>query len=109
MVTELTAEQKIRQTLTGSPFGEPNFPSERENVVRWLTGGTSPDAWVTFHPKDEQITVRCAGCRAIIGHLPVNSLVQDEVVKQIGAIREAGHEHHKPANWPRIKAVSEDN
>jgi hypothetical protein len=107
MATELTAEQKIRQTLTGNPFGEPNFPSEGENVIRWLTGGTSPDAWVTFHEKGEHITVRCAGCRTIIGHLPADSFAKDEIARQIGAIREAGHEHHKPADWPRIKVIPE--
>jgi hypothetical protein len=107
MATELTAEQKIRQTLTGSPFGGPDFPSEGENVIRWLTGGTSPDVWVTFHPEGEQITVRCAGCRTIIGHLPADPFAKDEIVRQIGAIREAGHEHHKPADWPRIKVIPE--
>lgn len=109
MVTELTTEQKIRQTLTGSPFGEPDFPSEGENVIRWLTGGTSPDAWVTFHPEGGQIAVRCAGCRIIIDHLPANPFAKDEIARQIGAIREAGHEHHKPTDWPRIKVIPEAN
>ena len=106
-MTELTAMQKVRQTLTGSPFDEPDFPSEGENVIHWFTGGTMPKAWVTFHPEGELITVRCAGCRAIIGHLPADPFAKDEIVRQIGMIREAGHEHHKPANWPRIKVIPE--
>ena len=107
MATELTAEQKIRQTLTGSPFGEPDFPSEGENVIRWLTGGTSPDVWVTFHSEGEQIIVRCAGCRTVIGHLPVDSSATEEIARQIGVIREAGHERHKPTDWPHTKMIAE--
>lgn len=105
MAADFTAVQKMRHTLTGSPVGEPNFPSEGEHVIRWLTGGTSPDAWVTFHHEDEQITVRCAGCRSIIGHLPVDQFAKSESVRHIKMLREAGHEQHKPADWPRIKVI----
>jgi hypothetical protein len=105
MAAVVTAVQKIRQTLTGSPIGEPDFPSEGEYVIRWLTGGTSSDAWVTFHQESEQITVRCAGCRTIIGHLPVDHFAKDDSVKLIGMLRETGHEQHKPADWPRTKVI----
>lgn len=74
MAADITSVQKMRQTLTGSPIGEPDFPSEGEYVIRWLTGGTSSDAWVTFHQESEHITVCCAGCRTIIGHLPIDHL-----------------------------------
>ena len=107
MTTELTAMQNVRQTLTGSLFGEPDFPSEGEHVIRWLTGGSMPDAWVTLHPEGELIAVRCAGCRAIVGHLPADPFAKDEIVRQVGAIRKAGHEHHKPADWPHTKVIAE--
>ncbi len=42
----LTATQKIRLTLTGSPTGEPHFLHEGEEVTRWITGGTLRDCLV---------------------------------------------------------------
>lgn len=50
----LTAVQKIRFTVTGSPFGEPHFQQEGEEVVRWVTGGTLPDLYVTLHRHRER-------------------------------------------------------
>ncbi|MBV9688528.1 MAG: hypothetical protein JO202_02340 [Ktedonobacteraceae bacterium] len=47
-----TAAQNIRLTLTGSPSGEPHFQHEGEQVIRWITGGTLPDIYVTFHQRD---------------------------------------------------------
>lgn len=104
MTTELTAEQKIRQSLTGDPFGEPVFASEGEEVVYWLTGGSDPDARVTRHPdlENRRMMVRCAGCRTVVGHLPLDPFEKEEMVRQITAIRLAGHERHKPADWPRM-------
>ncbi len=98
-MAELTAEQKIRQTLTGSPFGEPNFQHEGSEVVHVLSGGSLPRAWVTFHERGELLEARCAGCKAIIGHIPANR-EPDETVRQITAIQLAGHEGHMPADWP---------
>ena len=91
-VQELTAEQKIRQTLTGSPVGEPHFQHEGEDVVRWITGGTLPDLHVTFHrdPEGDQITVKCATCKNILGYLPVDGEQSELLV----AMRQSGHEHH---------------
>jgi hypothetical protein len=104
MITELTAEQKIRQNVTGDPFGDPVFASQGEEVVYWLTGGNDPDVWVTQHPDQEnkRIVVRCAGCRTVIGHLPVDPFEKEEMAKQIAAIRLSGHEPHKPADWPHM-------
>ena len=104
MTTELTAAQKIRQIITGDLFGDPVFASQGEEVVYWLTGGNDPDAWVTKHPDPEGkwIVVRCAGCRTVIGHLPIDPFEKEEMVRQIGAIRLSGHELHKPASWPRM-------
>lgn len=96
----MRAEQKIRETLTGSPVGEPSFQHAGPGVVRWLTGGLLPDVWVTLHPQGEQIEARCAGCQTILGYLPADRDA-DKTVAAINAIREAGHEIHRPANWPR--------
>jgi hypothetical protein len=103
-MAELTAEQKIRQTLTGSPFGEPHFQHEGEDVVRILAGGDLPKAWVTFHPEGERIEVRCAGCKNVLGSLPAD-YEPVETGAQITAIRLAGHEQHKPADWPRMNII----
>lgn len=96
----MNAEQKLREILTGSPVQEPEFQHEGQDVVRWLTGGNMPDAWVTFHPHGDRIEARCAGCDTILGYLPADRDT-DQTAAAILAIREAGHEGHKPANWPR--------
>jgi hypothetical protein len=101
MTDTLTAEQKIRQTLTGSPVGEPYFQHEGESAIRWLTGGTLPDAWVTFHHEGEQIIIRCAGCQNAIGSIPSN-YDRDQAAQAILDMRLAGHEQHKPADWPQM-------
>ena len=103
----MTAEQKTREILTGSPVGTPDFLHEGNQVIRWLTGGSAPDAWVTFHPEGEQIIVRCAGCRSIIGQLPADAYQVSEIAAAIAAIRQAGHELHKPKGWPQVKVLSE--
>jgi hypothetical protein len=59
---------------------------------------TSFTTWVTFHLEGEQMTVRCAGCRTSLGYVPADPFAKDEMARQIGAIREAGHAQHKPAN-----------
>jgi hypothetical protein len=103
MQQELTAEQKIRETITGSPVGEPHFKHEGEDVVHWLTGGIMPDAWVTYHEQGDQVAVRCAGCDTILGYLPADE--KEEIAAQIIAIRLAGHDQHKPADWPQVNII----
>jgi hypothetical protein len=88
----LTAEQKSRLILTGSPVGEPHFEHEGEDVIRWITGGTLPDAHVTFHPEGEQIEVRCATCKTVLGSLPA-SWERAEVAQYLITIRLSGHNH----------------
>jgi hypothetical protein len=87
---ELTAEQKIRQHLTGSPIGEPHWEHEGEDVVRWITGGNQPDLHVTFHHEGERITVKCATCKNILGYLPVDG----DQAASLDTMRQSGHEHH---------------
>lgn len=87
----LTAMQKIRLTLTGSPFGEPHFQHEGEEVTRWVTGGTLPDLYVTFHQRDATIEVRCSTCQALLGYLP--SHYEGDTAQQLAAMRQSGHQH----------------
>lgn len=86
-----TAVQKIRLTLTGSPFGEPHFQHEGEEIVRWITGGTLPDLYVTFHQRDGVIEVRCSTCQALLGCFP--SHYGGSTAQQLAAMRQSGHQH----------------
>jgi hypothetical protein len=90
---ELTAEQKVRQQLTGSPFGDPQFQHEGEDVVRWITGGNQPDLHVTFHQEGERIAVKCATCQTVLGYLPANHDA-DQTAQALQEMRESGHPHH---------------
>ena len=101
MSTELTAEQKLRQIITGDPFRDPDYLHEGPEVVRWLTGGTLPDVWVTFHPEGEQIACKCAGCQNILGYLSTDSNPEVDV-EEIGRMRLSGHENHMPEGWPAV-------
>lgn len=92
-MTELTAEQKIRQTITGDPFTDPDFQHEGESVVRWITGGTMPDLHVTFHQDGEQVVVKCATCKNVLGYLPAN-FDADQTAQALQEMRQAGHPHH---------------
>lgn len=87
---ELTAIQKIRQQLAGNPFDDPHFQHEGEQVVRWITGGNQPDLHVTFRQESEQIAVKCATCRNILGYLPANG----DQAAILDAMRQSGHPHH---------------
>jgi hypothetical protein len=87
---ELTAEQKIRQQLTGNPHGEPYFEHEGEDVVRWITGGNQPDLHVTFHHEGNNIVVKCATCQQVLGYMPVDG----DQAPLLDAMRQSGHEHH---------------
>jgi hypothetical protein len=95
----LTAEQKVRLQLTGDPFTDPHFQHEGEQVVHVLSGGSLPRAWVTYHHDGERITVRCAGCKQVLGSFPAD-YEPVETVRCITAIQLAGHKGHMPADWP---------
>jgi len=87
----LTAEQKIRLSLTGSPFGEPHFTHEGEDVPRWITGGNLPDLSVTFHRQGQMIEVRCSTCHASLGSFPAH--YAGNTAQQLAAMRLSGHRH----------------
>ena len=82
------------------------MPARGEQVVYWLTGGNDPDVWVTLHPAGKRTVVSCAGCHNVIGELPADPFEKEEMVKQINTIRQAGHELHKPANWPQMNVLN---
>ena len=87
----LTAVQKIRLTLAGSPLGEPHFQHEGEEVVRWITGGTLPDLSVTFHQQDTMIEVRCSTCHSLLGRIP--SHFGENMAQELASMRQMGHQH----------------
>ena len=86
-----TAAEKIRLTLTGSPSGEPSFQHEGAKVTRWITGGTLPDLYVTFHQRGGEIEVRCSTCKALFGNIP--SSFGEDAAQQIVVMRQSGHQH----------------
>ena len=87
----LTTMQKLRLTLTGSPFGEPHFQHQGEEVTRWVTGGTLPDIYATFHQRDIVIEVRCSTCQALLGYFPSHHM--GNTAQQLAAMRQSGHQH----------------
>jgi hypothetical protein len=88
---ELTAVQKIRQQLTGNPYGEPLFEHEGPDVVRWITGGNQPDLHVFFEsqPESDLIFVRCSTCQLLLGYMS-----KDDQAYALDEMRQSGHEHH---------------
>ncbi len=92
---ERTAEQKIREQLAGSPYSEPHFEHEGDQVVRWITGGSLPDAYVTFQHEAEWIIVHCAHCQTMLGQFPAD-YEADETTRALMEVRLSGHEHHTP-------------
>jgi len=102
---QLTAEQKLRQIITGDPFRYPDYLHEGPEVVRQLSSGTLPRAWVTFHPEGEQITVQCAGCKNILGTFPAN-YEPSATVEALGEMLLAGHENHMPEGWPAMNIAN---
>jgi hypothetical protein len=93
MLRELTAEQKIRQQLTCNPLDDPHWQHAGESIVRWITGGSQPDLQVTFHREGDQITVKCATCKNILGYLPANHDA-DQTAQALQEMRQSGFLHH---------------
>ncbi len=90
---ELTAEQKIRQALTGSPHGIVQYQHEGDDIVRWLTGGTMPDAYVTLTQDGNEKIARCPLCKQELGR--IDARYGTGTGERIAAIREAGHKHQR--------------
>ncbi len=88
-MTALTVEQKIRDRLAENAW---RFQHEGSHVVRWLTGGTAPDAYATFEPQGNKVIARCPSCGASFGHFDAN--YGRAARRQIAALREVGAHHH---------------
>ncbi|WP_069804554.1 hypothetical protein [Thermogemmatispora onikobensis] len=84
------AEEKIRHVLETNAG---RLRTEGPDVVRWLTGGSEPDAYVLLErePATDRLTARCASCRQVLQPLTLvdGRLVAEELV----AVRRrfAGH------------------
>ncbi len=89
----LSAEQKMRQTLTENPFGEPVFHHEGEEVIRWITGGLAPSIYVTFHHNEDMVEVRCATCKNILGTFDPRD--GEDTARQLFFMRQNAHHHEK--------------
>lgn len=90
-MVELTATQKLRLALTGSPTGEPHFQHEGASVVRWLSSGGDPNAYVTFHHRGAMIEAHCPTCDAVLGSFPAS--YDGDTGRQIASIQRANHRH----------------
>jgi hypothetical protein len=88
----LTTEQKIREQLAQNTW---RFQHEGSKVVRWITGGTAPDAYVTFHKTEDKIVARCATCQQEMGRFDAG--YGHATYRELAAVREryAKHEHQK--------------
>jgi hypothetical protein len=89
----LTAEEKNRQFLTGNPFIDPHFQHEGTEVIRWITGGSSPSTHVTLEQEGSEIIARCPSCKKEMGRFDAN--YGPSTAKQLIKIRRAGNDHSK--------------
>ena len=84
------AEKKIRDLLEANAW---RLRTEGPDVVRWLTGGSEPDAYVLLErdPAAQQVLARCPRCRQPLQSLTLTAgrLVAEELL----AVRRrfAGH------------------
>lgn len=90
-MVELTATQKIRVTLTGDPHGKPHFQHEGSSVVRWLSSGIDPNAYVTFHHRGAVIEAHCPTCNIVLGSFPAD--YGGDTGQHIAAIQRSNHHH----------------
>ncbi len=86
----LSAEQKVRQKLTGEPHGEPTFQHEGDAVVRWVTGGVLPDLYVTLQTNGAITTVRCVTCHEVLGEISAHHA--EAAAQQLAVMRKT-HTH----------------
>ncbi len=84
----LTAEQKIRETLSQNQH---RFRHEGDHVVRWITGGTAPSVHVTFQSNGDHIVARCPLCEQPLGRFDAS--YGPATYRQLAAIREVGNRH----------------
>jgi len=89
----LTAEQKIRQRLTGDPYTDPNFQHDGIAITRWLTGGIAPSTHVNLQQKNDQIIAFCPQCGKELGQFDAD--YGYKTPEKIAKIREEGSKHQQ--------------
>ncbi|MGI9057003.1 MAG: hypothetical protein ACR2H5_00295 [Ktedonobacteraceae bacterium] len=92
-MSELTAEQKIRLAITDHPDGEPEFQHEGETVIRWITTGPEPTAYVRFQERGDQIIAHCPQCGEELGRYNAN--YESTTYQELREIRTNGVKHQK--------------
>ncbi len=90
---DLTAEQKIRQRLTGHPDRYPDFQHEGPAVLRLLTGGTAPSIHAKFQKRDDRIVLSCPQCEEELGWFSAD--YGRTTYQEIAKIRETGNKHQQ--------------
>jgi hypothetical protein len=56
------------------------FQHEGSSVVRWLTGGSGPDAYVTFARQEDRILACCPHCKEQIGWFDYGNQTYSQIV-----------------------------
>lgn len=86
----LTAEQKLREQLSRNAW---RFQHEGSGVVRWLTGGNVPDAYVTFQKAGNMTLALCPYCKQEMGSFDIEDRARSSL--QIKNIREKASQHQQ--------------
>ena len=89
----LTAEEKIRQRLSGNPFIDPQFRHEGDDVVRWLTGGIAPSVHVKLGLGENETRAYCPICNQELGRF--DAAYGPDTASQLRAIRDVAHQHQR--------------
>ncbi len=97
---ELTATQRIRLAITNDPDGELQFQHEGPNVIRWITGGTMPTAYVKFRQQGNQIIASCPQCDEELGKY--DSIYTSNTCQELKEIRANGIEHQRRHGFPYL-------
>ncbi len=87
----MSAETKIREQIAAAHSGLIHFQHEGEHVVRWLSAGAGPSAYVTFKHQGAEISACCPKCGREIGRFDADYGASSG--GQIAAIRYAGADH----------------
>lgn len=84
-MTELSAEQKIRLTITGHPDKELDFWHEGSTITRWITGGLEPTAYIRLQKAGAKVIAYCPQCGEELGQYDAD--YGSGTYEEIGKIR----------------------
>lgn len=96
-----TAEQKIRDRLADNAW---RFQHEGTHVVRRLTGGIRPDAYVTLEQQGSEMVAHCPHCNEEMGRYDASYGTRTGA--QVAAIRDTAYRHHKEQHPNEISPLS---